>query len=70
MPVSPGSERGYGRSITEDSCKTEGGSWVKFNSFIEVLSDVKTESDCKKAAKSEGANKIIWEKLRVSVWQV
>eukprot|EP00116_Pleurobrachia_bachei_P001854 sb/3462116/ len=57
-------ERKYGRSIDEDSCDDEGGEWVKFNSFIEVLTDVTSESDCEKAAEKQGANKIVWDKLR------
>eukprot|EP00116_Pleurobrachia_bachei_P009235 sb/3469497/ len=57
--------RKYGRSITEIDCVAEGGSWVKFNSFLEVLTDITSQEDCESAAASDGSsNSIVWDKLR------
>ena len=58
-------ERAYGRAITESDCEDEGGEWVEFVSFLEVLEDVTSEAACRAEQNKGTRNKIFWTKLRV-----
>ena len=61
-----GDKRKYGKAISKNDCEDEGGDWVEFLSFLEVLDDVKSERACKAEQRKDKRNKIIWSKLRVS----
>ena len=56
--------RDYGRSITKDACEEEGGNWVKFTSYLEVLEDVNNKADCEAKNKASPRNTIVWAPLR------
>ena len=58
-------ERAYGRAITSSACEDEGGEWVEFISFLEVLEDVTSEAACRAEQNKGTRNKIFWTKLRV-----
>ena len=58
-------ERPYGRAINEKDCDDEGGKWVEFKSFLEVLTDVTSESACRAEQRKGTRNKIFWTQLRV-----
>ena len=60
-------KRKYGRPISKEGCTAEGGSWVEFLSYLEVLKDVTSYSACAAAQKKDKRNKISWKKLRVRI---
>ena len=60
-------KRKYGRPISKEGCTAEGGSWVEFLSYLEVLKDVTSYSACAAAQKKDKRNKISWNKLRVRI---
>lgn len=57
-------KRKYGRPISKEGCTAEGGRWVEFLSYLEVLKDVTSYSACAAAQKKDKRNKISWKKLR------
>ena len=56
--------RTYGKSITEAACDAEGGTWVTFHSYLEILTDITTEAACNTKAAADKRNKISWMSLR------
>jgi len=63
------SSRKYGRAISKEACEEEGGSWVEFHSFLEILTSANTEAKCKAAAAKDKRNamhknKITWMSMR------
>ena len=61
--VLPGA-RSYGKSIHKAGCLKEGGKWVAFESFLEVLENVNTAAACDKIAAKNEVNNVVWRPLR------
>ena len=61
--VLPGA-RDYGKSINEEGCEAEGGKWVEFESYLEVLEGVKSKEECKKYDAESKSNWVVWRPLR------
>ena len=61
--VLPGA-RDYGKSIHEEGCAAEGGKWVSFESYLEVLEKVDTEEACNEVAAQNEVNQVVWRPLR------
>ncbi|KAL5250968.1 hypothetical protein ACHWQZ_G016634 [Mnemiopsis leidyi] len=57
-------DRTYGRAITEAACTAEGGTWVTFQSYLEILTSITTEAACNAKAATDKRNKISWISLR------
>lgn len=58
------SSRGYDRWITETTCTENGGSWVMFHSFLEVIEAAGDEGECNNYKSKDKRNTITWMSLR------
>ena len=56
--------RSYSKAIDEDACAGEGGKWVQFTSFLELLKEADTETKCNAAKKNDERNTITWGRVR------
>ncbi|KAL5260333.1 hypothetical protein ACHWQZ_G010454 [Mnemiopsis leidyi] len=61
--VLPGA-RDYGKSIHREGCEAEGGNWVAFESYLEVLETVDSEEACNEIAAKNEVNQVVWKPLR------
>jgi hypothetical protein len=58
------SSRSYGRSINEEDCAAEEGTWVMFHSYLEVIDAAETEAQCNAYITADSRNRISWMALR------